>query len=53
MGEERKKPRAKPREIPASQELAKKGTRLREMELDQPKGWKSSEDNGVIDAKDL
>lgn len=53
MGEERKKPRAEPWEMPIFQELAKEGTRLGEMELDQPKGWKSLEDNGVIGAKGL
>lgn len=38
LGEERKKPRAEPWEIPIFQKLAKEGTRLSEMELDQPKG---------------
>lgn len=52
-GEEKKKSRAEPWEIPIFQELAKEETRLREMELDQLKRCKSSEDNGSIDAKGL
>lgn len=51
MGENRKGSKAELREIPIFQELAKESTPAKEVELEQPRSLKTSEDNNVIDAK--